>query len=313
MSTVLVLGASGFLGAGVRNLLEQHPVLGDGVYVARRLPEPGTPGLDRWLSFDVVRASAREIRTLFSLVRPDAVVNCVGATSGTPSDLRAANVLVPDKLVQALEEYGPVRLVHVGSAAEYGVQEAGLPIPESARCHPVGDFGITKLEGTEAICSATEEGRIHAIVLRVFDPVGAGSPLTSLAGRAAATLRDALLAGDQVVDFGPLTTYRDFVDVRDVAWALLMAAATTVNEATVFNVGRGEAILTRSLVTELAELAGYEGAIRESRVRPGRPSHVFWQQADITAIRARLGWSPRYSLHDALETLWHSVAPATYH
>ncbi|HEY3941089.1 MAG TPA: NAD(P)-dependent oxidoreductase [Acidimicrobiales bacterium] len=313
MNTVLVLGASGFLGASVKGLLDEHPVLGDGVYVARRLPAPGTPGLDRWLPFDVVHASAREIRALLALVRPDAVVNCVGTASTTASDLRTTNVLVPDKLVQALEEYGAARLVHVGSASEYGVQEAGMPIPETARCQPVGDLGVTKLDGTEAVCSATEEGRIHAIALRVFDPIGAGSPLTSTAGRAAATIRDAIVAGEQVVDFGPLTTYRDYIDVRDVAWAILIAAATNVNEATVFNVGRGEAVLTRSLVSELAALAGFEGAIRESRVRPSRPSHVFWQQADITAVRARLGWSPRYGLHDALESLWRSVWPPQHH
>ena len=79
-----------------------------------------------------------------------------------------------------------------------------------------------------------------------------------------------------------------------------------------FNVGRGEAILARTLITELAEVAGFDGAIRESRVRPSRSSHEFWQQADITAIRARLGWSPRYSVRDALESLWRSVWPQQY-
>jgi nucleoside-diphosphate-sugar epimerase len=114
MSTVLVLGASGFLGSNIRRLLEQHPVLGDGVYVARNLPEPSTPHADRWLPLDVVRSSPKEIRAILSLVAPDAVINCVGATSGSAPDLRAANVLVPDKLVQALEEYGGARLDHLG-------------------------------------------------------------------------------------------------------------------------------------------------------------------------------------------------------
>ena len=311
MSTVLVLGASGFLGGSVRSLLEQHPVLGDGVYVARNVPGADAPHGDRWLPFDVVLASAREIRALFSLVEPDAVVNCVGSTTGTASDLRAVNVLVPDKLVQALEEYGTARLVHLGSAAEYGIQEAGMPITETARCQPIGDYGITKLAGTEAVCAATEEGRINAIVLRVFNPLGAGSPLTSIAGRAAVAIRDTMLTGEHAVDFGPLATYRDFIDVRDVAWAALIAAATVANEATVFNVGHGEAILTRTLITELAAVAGFDGAIRESRVRPGRASHIFWQQADITAVKGRLGWSPRHTLHDALDSLWRSVWPQT--
>jgi nucleoside-diphosphate-sugar epimerase len=309
MATLLVLGASGFLGSTVRGLLEQHPVLGEGVYVARQPPDASVPDADRWLPLDVVRASAREIRALFAMVKPDAVVNCVGSTSGNAADLRAVNVLVPDKLVQALEEYGGARFVHLGSAAEYGIQEAGLPITETALCQPVGDFGITKLEGTEAVCAATEEGRINAIVLRVFNPIGAGSPLTSIAGRAAVAIRDAMLAGEHAVDFGPLATYRDFVDARDVAWAVLMAAATVATEATVYNVGRGEAVLTRTLIAELATVAGFDGAIRESRVRPSRAAQVFWQQADITAIRGRLGWSPRYGLQDTLETLWRSFGP----
>ena len=309
MSTVLVLGAGGFLGGSVRDMLERHPVLGDGVYVARKVPPPSAPGGDRWLPLDLVEASAREIRALLSLVAPDSVVNCVGSTTGTASELRAANVLVPDKLVQALEEYGAARLVHIGSATEYGIQEAGMPITEAARCQPIGDYGITKLAGTEAVCAATEEGRINAIVLRVFSPIGAGSPLTGIAGRAAAAIRDAMLSGEHAVDLGPLATYRDFIDVRDVAWAALIAAATVAKEATVFNVGYGEAVLTRALITELAAIAGFEGAIRESRVRPGRASHIFWQQADITAVKGRLGWSPRHTQKDALQSLWRSVWP----
>ena len=73
-------------------------------------------------------------------------------------------------------------------------------------------------------CSSPRRPVSHAVVLRVFNPVGPGAPEESLPGRVAAELRRALASGAEV-RLGSLDAVRDFVDARDVADAVIAAAA----------------------------------------------------------------------------------------
>src|SRR5206468_1837433 len=80
----------------------------------------------------------------------------------------------------------------------------------------------TKLAGTCLVRTARAAG-LDAVVLRVFNAVGAGMPANTLPGRVAAQLRTALRGGGEV-RLGSLDTVRDFVDIRDIADAALAAA-----------------------------------------------------------------------------------------
>jgi len=73
-------------------------------------------------------------------------------------------------------------LVHLGSAAEYGVQPEGVPITESAKPEPVSNYGRSKLAATRKIIAATNDGDIAATVLRVFNPIGLRAPADSSLG-----------------------------------------------------------------------------------------------------------------------------------
>nr|WP_322975329.1 NAD-dependent epimerase/dehydratase family protein [Actinacidiphila bryophytorum] len=64
------------------------------------------------------------------------------------------------------------RLVQLGSAAEYGPGVPGTALAESAAARPAGVYGATKLAGTLAVAGSG----LDAVVLRVFNPVGAGAP-----------------------------------------------------------------------------------------------------------------------------------------
>src|SRR5262249_59225831 len=93
-------------------------------------------------------AGPDRIAELITSVAPDVVVNCAGATTGGPDLLAAANVTGTYALVRAMLEAGtPARLVHLGSAAEYGRVEPGLLSGEASPCRPVAAYGATKLAG----------------------------------------------------------------------------------------------------------------------------------------------------------------------
>jgi NDP-hexose 4-ketoreductase len=294
---LLILGASGFLGG---HLWRQATAAGAEVVTAGRAPLPGSPAHHR---LDLAAGDPGPVAEVIAAVAPDAVANCAGATAGPPDVLAAANITGPAAVVAAMQLAGArARLVHLGSAAEYGGAEPPDPLGESAPPRPGALYGVTKLAGTRLVELGRASG-LDAVVLRVFNPVGAGAPDGSLPGRVAAQLRRALATGAEV-RLGPLDAVRDFVDARDVAAAVLAAAAAPALPHAVVNVGSGAGVPARTLVKELIAVAGYDGPVHEDSAGSARSGDLDWQQADIARARADLGWRPRRDLASSVADLW---------
>ncbi|MFF6914090.1 NAD-dependent epimerase/dehydratase family protein [Streptomyces sp. NPDC012466] len=292
---ILVLGFTGYLGVHVAERLRDLPgalVLGGG----------RSPSAD--LDVDLARILPEQLAKTLTTAAPDIVVNCAGATGGDAVTLAEVNARGPAVLCAALREAAPAaRLVHLGSAAEYGPGTPDTLVTESAATRPVGPYGATKLAGTVAV---TASG-LDAVVLRVGNPVGPGAPPTGLPGRIAGLLREAGPDPEALLRLGDLSAHRDFVDVRDVTRAAVLAATAAGPLPPVLNIGGGRAVPVRDLVRGLAGLAGFRGRIEEttaSSAGSARSAQVSWQCSDITAAGRALGWRPAHTLDDALATLW---------
>ncbi|KJS52261.1 NarL family transcriptional regulator, partial [Streptomyces rubellomurinus subsp. indigoferus] len=237
---------------------------------------------------------------------PDAVVNFAGAVAGSAVKLAEVNARGPAVLCEALQLGAPKsRLVHIGSAGEYGVCAEGASLSEDADARPVGVYGATKLAGSLAVAGSP----LDAVVLRVFNPVGPGAPAGSLPGRLAAELRRVAPEGPEgVVTVGDLSAYRDFVDARDVAQAVGLAVAAEGPLPRVLNLASGRAQQVRALADGLVDAAGFTGRIDESGAGSERSAAVSWQQADVSAAARALGWRPTTELAATLRDLWLSTA-----
>ncbi len=298
---VLVIGMHGFLGAyiGRRMVSAGWDVIAAGR--SRRLRQA------HYVPLDLAADGAADIAKRLVEVAPDAVVNCAGAVAGDATTMAAANIDGPAALLEALVLAGSgARLVHLGSASEYGDVDAGVPVSEHARTRPVGIYGVTKLAGTRLVQLARTSG-LDAVVLRIFNPVGAGCSVDSLPGRVAGELLRARTEGD-AVRLGPLDAVRDFIDARDVADAVYAALAAPIIDHPILNVGSGVAVPAQALVDGLVSIARFTGAVHTDAAGSPRSAAVAWQQADIRAIRSALGWQPRRELAASLHDLWQSVA-----
>jgi nucleoside-diphosphate-sugar epimerase len=301
---VLVIGASGFLGTHVRDRAGAAGI--DVITAGRtRLPESRSHCL-----VDLTSDEPGALARVLASAAPDVVVNCAGATRGDTGHLAAVNVSGTAALVRAMRMTGrPIRLVHLGSAAEYEPSEPGSSVAETARARPASPYGATKLAATRLVELGRATG-LDAVVLRVFNPVGPGAPDTILPGRVVAELRRAMATGTDAV-FGPLDAVRDFVDARDVADAALAAATVPVLTSSVVNVGSGAGATARALVQELADISGYTGPVRESAGGSPHSAGLSWQQADIGRAGRELGWQPRHDLRTSLADMWEECrAPA---
>ncbi|MCW2503906.1 MAG: NarL family transcriptional regulator [Actinomycetia bacterium] len=288
----LVIGAGGFLGGPIR---------------ARLAAAPGTTVIAAGRSGSATRidltGDPADIAATLRDLAPDVVVNATGRTAGSDPELVAGNVLTTGNLVAALRISVPrARLVHLGSAAEYGAGIPGRPCRESDHASPVGVYGSAKLTATELVRASG----LDAVVLRVFNPIGPHAPVATLPGRLLAELR----RGGRQVHTGSLAAVRDFVDTVDVARAVHEAVISPGSLPAVINVGSGRATELRALAAGLAAAAGSGAVFVEDRAGSARSAAVPWQCADISLARAVLSWEPRIPFEESLQRMWAEAADA---
>ncbi len=295
---VLLLGSGGFLGRHVAERLLADP--------AAQLTALGRQD-DADVRFDLANGSPGALARFLDAVHPGVVVNCAGTTRGGARELTRHNTVAVATVCEALRRSGcAARLVHVGCSAEYGPAPNGSSTGEDAVPRPGGPYGVSKLAATELVVGSG----LDAIVLRVFSPVGPGTPTSSPLGRLAEAMRRAMHNGDAELKLGGLAVRRDFVDVRDVARAVHAASLSAAQG--VVNIGTGRAVRLKEAVAHLAGAAGYAGTLHEAddpgNVPPYPDGCGLWQQADVRTARDRLGWRPRIALEESLADVWMEAA-----
>ncbi|MDX3538267.1 NAD-dependent epimerase/dehydratase [Streptomyces sp. MB09-01] len=331
---VLLIGANGYLGRYVADRLLADPAV--------QLTALGR-GDDADVRFDLATGSPGALTRFLDAVHPGVVINCAGATRGGARELTRHNTVAVATICESLRRSGcGARLVQLGCAAEYGPSQPGSSTAEDAVPRPGGPYGVSKLAATELVLGSG----LDAVVLRIFSPVGPGTPAGSPLGRLAEAMRRAMQSGDGELKLSGLGVQRDFVDVRDVARAVHAASLSAAQG--VVNIGTGRAVRLRDAAAVLARVAGYGGALHEldvphggspqGHMHPGRPAGLAsigsprsevtaeqlsaaapqpypypdgcgaWQQADVRTARDRLGWRPRINLEESLADIWMEAA-----
>ncbi|MFG1604855.1 NAD-dependent epimerase/dehydratase family protein [Actinoplanes sp. NPDC049265] len=281
----LLIGANGFIGRQVHARLAADPAV-------TVIPAGRSGPLRLDLGHADLSARLRDLA-------PDVVVNCAGTIDGSPAELAVGNVVAVARLLTAAGSVGS-RIVHLGSAAEYGAVPAGRSVAETFDPQPVSAYGLSKLAATELVLAARRDG-LTATVLRIFNPIGPGTPSTLLPGRLVSAVQVAAATGDPA-RVGPLVGHRDFVDVRDVAAAVEVACWVTGALPGIVNVGSGHATALRDLAALAAGMAGVPQPVEESAGSSRSPA-VTWQRADITLAGSLLGFRPAYSPAESLRDM----------
>ena len=105
-------------------------------------------------------------------------------------------------------------------------------------------------------------------------------------------------SGEPITVEGDGTQTRDFVHVRDIVRANLLAAQSDVTG--VFNVGTGKSVSVLDMAKTVRDVANSDSEIIHIAERSG---DIEQSQADISHIRNTLEFEPSVSLEDGLRTI----------
>jgi UDP-glucose 4-epimerase len=299
-----VLGASGFIGRWIARALTQA---GAEVIAAVRDPDAAAGILDRWgarggiATVDLARAGA--VSSLIQTIEPAIVFNAAGyGVDRSERDDELLGRLNHDlvaEIATALRDlprgrWPGARLVHCGSALEYGTLEGDLA-EEGSAPQPTDPYGRSKLAGTVALRRIAMEAGMPSVTARLFTVYGPGEHPTRLLP----TLLMAAATGAPV----PLTTgtqMRDFTFVGDVAEGLLRLGVAVGTPGEVVNLATGKLLSVRDFALQAAHVL----LIPEARLQFGLAgTHIAEMQhrpVAVAKLQHLTGWYPSVSVENGV-------------
>jgi nucleoside-diphosphate-sugar epimerase len=294
---VLVLGASGFIGRWVaRRLTEVQARL----IVAVRQPAEFAGVARHWkINADVIPWDAlvdTAVADSVAAVAPDIVFNLAGYGVDRSETDPVVMARINEELVRQLADAvvgtkptiawsGGRRLVHAGSALEYGLIPGVATEDGPAMPHTL--YGQTKLAGTLALRAVAEATGLPSVTARLFTVYGPGEH----PGRLLPSLRRAARDGE-AVKLSSGTQRRDFTYVDDVAEGLLRLGISAGTPGEAVNLATGHLTSVR----EFAESAALVLKLPRERLLFGtesiRPDEMQITGVDVARLGQRTHWTP---------------------
>lgn len=299
----LVTGGAGFIGSHlVTALLEKgRPVrVIDNLSTGRRANlahVESHPNLE-FIEGDIADPAAvgQAMRGVSRVFHMAALADIVPSIQNPEAYFRA-NVDGTFMVCQAARHAGVKRFVYTASSSCYGIPEQ-YPTPEDTPIDARYPYAATKNLGEQIALHWCRVYGIPTVSLRLFNVYGPRSRTSGTYGAVFGVFLAQLLAGKPLTVVGDGTQTRDFTYVGDVARAFIMAAESD-RSGVIYNVGHGKAVS----VNRLVELLG----AREVTHLPKRPGEPDCTMADVTRIRAELGWEPLVSFEEGVRIMLENI------
>jgi UDP-glucose 4-epimerase len=200
------------------------------------------------------------------------------------------------------------KFIFSSTAAVYGFTHTPKGLSEISPTLPISPYGASKLQAEQAVTGKLNQSKIKGTSLRFFNVIGTSNRELSdtsednLVPALLKCLRDDTQPKIFGSDYGTQdgTAVRDFVDVRDIAKAHLLAALGAEQLPPVINIGTGQGYSVRQVISAISELTGTNLNPIVLGRREGDPPEIF---AEISLAREVLKFEPEYNLTKSLQTL----------
>ena len=295
---VLVTGGAGFIGSHVVDVLIEA---GHDVAIIDNLWAHGGGRLEninpnaRFYQIDIRDAALQQV---FEEERPEAICHLAAQHSvkiSTDDPAHDANVNIGGliNILQNATKCGVRKIIFSSSGATYGTVEK-MPVDETVTQHPESPYGTTKMASEYYLRFWKNMYGLDFTILRYGNVYGPRQDPLGEAGVIAIFSRQILLNKPVRIDWDG-EQQKDYVYVRDVARANLLALENGSGEAYCIAYGEGTSVnaLYRGLVNEI----GHEVEIRRA---PKRPGDIYLTYFDCSKANRELGWQAEVDLEEGL-------------
>ncbi|MBM3769918.1 MAG: GDP-L-fucose synthase [Acidimicrobiia bacterium] len=292
---IAVTGGSGFLGSYVVQALQRRGVRQDQLRIPRRAGDD----LRRWDACQSVVAGQDVV------IHLAATVGGIGINREKPGEFFYDNLMMGVQLMEAARQAGVGKFVAVGTIcaypkfspvpfreeniwdgypeetnAPYGLAKKMLLVQSQAYRQQYGFNSIflipVNLYGPRDNFDPRSSHVIPALIKKCIEAVASGAPTVEVWGDGSAT--------------------REFLYVADAAEGIVLASERFDGDEPV-NLGSGNEISIRDLVTLIARLTGFEGQIVWDTTKPnGQPR----RQLDVSRAARLFGFHAQTSFEDGL-------------
>jgi len=183
-----------------------------------------------------------------------------------------------------------------------------LPTDEEKPLYPTSIYAITKRDHEEMFISTGMAYKLPTVALRYFNVYGPRQALSNPYTGVCAIFGSRILNDHPPIIFEDGLQSRDFINVRDIAEANILALKSDKANYEVFNVGTGKSISVLQIADILIDKVGKAEGLAPQIVEKFRAGDIRHCFADITKIKKLLGFRPKVSFEDGITELTEWVA-----
>ncbi len=295
MKKYVITGGAGFIGSHIAEYLSNE---GHQVTVLDSLRTGFESNLNG-LNVAFVKGDIRDENLVNELVKGASGVFHLAALVSVPESLLKIkecidiNTIGTINILEAARNNPDCKVVLSTSAANYGDNPV-LPKVETMCPEPMTPYAITKLDGEFYLKMYQDQYNVPTASLRYFNVFGPRQNPASAYAAAVPIFISKALQNQPITIYGDGLQTRDFIYVKDVVKANILASQTG---SETYNVALGHSTSVLELAQKIIAITNSKSEIKFLDERPGDIKH---SQANPSKFN-QLGFRPDYSIEKALD------------
>lgn len=311
---ILVTGAAGFVG---HHLIAALKTYADKEIYAFVLNEKEKDNVDlppeNIYQVDITNSTA--VYENIEKIKPDVVYHLaaqssVGLSWKYPALTYNVNITGTANILEALSVHSSkARTILIGSAEEYNVTASDCqPISETHSLAGNNPYSVSKMAQEAAAELFLKNTDLQIIRVRAFNHIGAGQEtkfvIPDWCSQVIALEHD--LDRTACLRVGNISVKRDFTDVRDIVRAYILIAEKGIS-GEIYNVGSGESRRLEEILNIIKKYSLRDDITWETDESKIRPSEIPELRADVSKLKAAVGWDKTYSLEESIKWIMEEM------
>ena len=293
---IVITGGAGFVGSHIVEALTDR---GDEVLVVDDLSTGKRANLSPEIRLEVMAIGDEKLAGVFTDFGPDAVVHAAAQASvptsvTNPQHDAKINIVDGLNVMAAAVGAGVSRFVYINTGGALYGEPDYVPCDESHPIRPISPYGLSKATLEVYLAMLLPES-VALTTLRLANVYGPRQDPHGEAG-VVAIFTERMMRDEEMTIFGDGEQTRDFVYVKDVASAAVVALGTQGRNAV--NIGTGVSTSVNQVFRALAASTGYG---REPTYLAEREGDVRDIYLDIAHAASVLDWRPTIGLEEGLK------------